>query len=79
MNPLGILLAFAFLGLVALSGAGMTAFGIWRMQRHTPHAPHSTIIWSRIVPISLNGLMIVIGLLLVIYVAVGTYRVVWGS
>lgn len=76
MNPIGILLAFAFLGLVAVSGAGMTAFGIWRMQRHPPHG---TITWSRIVPISLNGLMIVIGLLLVIYVAVGTYRVVWGS
>lgn len=76
MNPLGILLAFAFLGLVAVSGAGMTAFGIWRMRRHTPH---SAILWSQIVPISLNGLMIVIGLLLVIYVAVGTYRIVWGS
>lgn len=76
MNPLGILLAFAFLGLVAVSGAVMATFGIWRMQRHTPHG---TITWSGIVPISLNGLMIVIGLLLVIYVAVGTYRIVWGS
>lgn len=76
MNPLGILLAFAFLGLVAVSGAVMATFGIWQLRRHTPHG---TIIWSRIVPISLDGLMIVIGLLLVIYVAVGTFRIVWGS
>ncbi len=76
MNPLGILLAFAFLGSLVLLGIVLTGLGVWRLRGQIHH---SVLTGAEITAASLNSLLIILGLLFAFYGIAGTYRVIWGT
>ena len=76
MQPLSIILVFVFLGSLVLLGAAMVGFGILRLQRQ---ARNGNAIASRTLFVSLDVLLMALGLLLSLYGVVGAYRIVWGT
>ncbi len=76
MHPVSIISAFAFLGLLVMLGTGLAGFGVQRLRGQV-HVGGDT--GSRTVFLSLDVFLIALGLLLVFFGAMGTYRVVWGS
>lgn len=76
MHPISIILAFAFLGSLLLLGAALAGFGVWRLQRQV-HEGNTTT--SRTLFVSLDVLLMALGLMITFYGAMGTYRIIWGT
>ena len=77
MNPLSIILAFAFLGSLVVLGTVLVGFGARSLWGQV-HVGDTTRL-SRVAALSLRSLLIALGLLLLFYGILGTYRVVWGA
>ncbi len=77
MHPLSIILAFAFLGSLVVLGAVLVGFGAWRL-RDSVHVGNPVRL-SGVATLSLRSLLIALGLLLVVYGILGTYRIIWGA
>ncbi len=76
MNTLSIILVFVFLGALVISGVFLIGFGVRKLQR-LAHVSGNT--GSKAFYISLDILIVAVGLLLVFYGTFGGYRIVWGS
>ncbi len=76
MHPLSIILAFAFLGSLVMLGVVLVGFGVRRLQQQV-HDGNTTA--SRTLFVSLDIFLLALGLLLLVYGILGSYRIVWGT
>ncbi len=76
MHPLSIILVFAFLGSLVVVGAVLTGLGVRRLREEV-HVGNPTRL-SGTAALSLRGLLVALGLLLMVYGVLGTYRIIWG-
>ena len=77
MHPLSIVLVFVFLGSLVVLGGVLVRFGA-RSLRGQVHIGHATML-SGLGALSLRSLLLALGLLLLVYGILGSYRIVWGT
>lgn len=76
MHPLSILMAFAFLGSLVVLGVVL----VWLGARKLPgQVRGGASTGSVALSLFWQSFLVMLGLLLVVYGVVGTFRVVWGA
>ncbi len=77
MNPLSIILVFALLGLMVILGAVLVVFGAQKLRQQLHVGNRAK--WSGTMVVSLDILLLVLGLFLAGYGILRAYRIIYGS
>lgn len=77
MSPLSIILAFVLLGIMVMLGVILVVFGAQKLRQQL-HVGNR-VKWSGTMVVSLDVLVLVLGVLLAGYGILGTYRIIYHS
>ena len=76
MNPIGIILVFAFLALLVILGVALAGVGAFKLRQLVRDGFAGS---ATIVTLSWQSALIAAGLLFTAYGVFGGYRLIWGS
>ncbi len=77
MNSIAVILVFIFLSSLVVLGVVLVRLGVWRLQKRA-YLDYSARRY-KVVSLLLDGSLLALGLLLVVYSTLGTYRIIWGT